>query len=157
MSELDTAHATEQSIAQHNDDPFLIFLTLSHDSLATPVRVVRNRKDVTSNGNLFKAYPFEIDMPTDGEEAPTARIAIANISREIGKTLERLIEPPLCLIQLALVSDPDNIERSWDEFSFTQVDWDAMRMQAQIQHLQYWNEPWPRKRVLPIYFPGMFA
>lgn len=156
MSELTSDAATAQAVAQHADDPFLIFLTLSHPTLAEPIRIVRNRKNVVSNGNTFLAYPFEVELPTDGEEAPTAQIAIANISRRIGQTLEKLIEPPTCLIQIALASTPDVIERSWDEFSFTQVSWDAMRMTATIQQLQYWDEPWPRKHILPSGFPGLF-
>lgn len=157
FGELTSTDALAESIAQHQDDPFLVLLTLSHDSLSEPIRIVRNRKAITSRGNSFLAYPFEVELPTDGEEVPSARITIANISRTIGKTLEKLVEPPSCLIEIVLASTPDTVERSWDEFSFTQVSWDAMRMTATIQQLAYWDEPWPRKKVLPIHFPGLFA
>lgn len=156
-TELTSATAVEQATLQHADDPFLILLTLSHATLADPIRIVRNREDVVSRGNTYTAYPFQIELPTDVEETPSARITIANVSRRIGKALEALIEPPECLIELVLASTPDDVERSWDEFSFTQATWDAFRMTGTIQQLAFWDEPWPRKRATPRGFPGLFG
>ena len=157
MTELVSDAAVEQATAQHADDPFLVLLTLSHDTLAEPIRIVRNRKAITSRSNTYLAYPFEIELPTDGEESPSARITVANVSRSIGYALEALVEPPECLIEIVLASTPDTVERAWDEFSFTQATWDAFRMTATIQQLAFWDEPWPKKFIRPNNFPGMFA
>ena len=156
MTELTSAQAVVQATAQHADDPFLVLLTISHATLADPIRIARNRQAVVSNGNTFLAYPFEISLPTDVDDSAQARITVANITRRIGQALERLVEPPDVLIELVLASTPDTIERSWDQFSLTDVTWDAMVMTATVQQLAYWDEPWPRKRVTPRGFPGLF-
>jgi len=36
--------------AQETDEIFLILLTISHDDLAEPIRVVSNNENITSNG-----------------------------------------------------------------------------------------------------------
>jgi hypothetical protein len=156
MSALDSDDAREQALAQHNDDPFLVLLTLSHATLAEPIYIVCNRQKLVSRGNTYLAYPFQIELPTDGDEAPQARITIANVSREIGSALEKLITPPLALIEIVLASAPDDVERSWDQFELSGVTWDAMRMTATLQHRQVWAELYPRYRVTPKDFPGLF-
>lgn len=156
MTELVSAEATRQATAQHSDDPFLVLMTLTHATLADPIRIVRNRKNIVSNGNTFIAYPFEIDLPTDTAESPQARITVANVSRSIGRALEALIEPPDCAIELVLASTPDTIERSWSSFQLTDASWDFKSVVGTLQQLGYWDEPWPKQRVTPTKFPGMF-
>lgn len=157
MPSLDSDGARAQALAQHNDDPFLVLLTLTHDTLATPIYVVRNREKIESRGNSYLAYPFEIELPTDNDEAPYAKITISNVSREIGYALEKLVTPPVALIEIVLASAPDDVERSWDDFELSQVSWDAMRMTGTLSQRQVWSEFYPRYRVTPKDFPGLFA
>jgi hypothetical protein len=156
MPALSTEAAREQAVAQHSDDPFLVLLTLTHETLDEPIYVVRNREPVVSNGRTFIAYPFEIELPTDTDEAPQARITIANVSRRIGRALEKLVTPPMAKIELALASSPDVIERTYEGFEISNVSWTATQMTATLQVRHYWDEPWPRKRVTPSKFPGLF-
>lgn len=156
MTELTSAEATRQATAQHADDPFLVFMTIDHATLSEPIRIVRNLEDVTSNGNLFTAYPFQLQLATDGEDNPTGRITVANVSRDIGRALEALIEPPTVTIELALASTPDTIERSWSQFELSDAAWDAFRVTGTLQQQAYWDEPWPKLRVTERNFPGMF-
>lgn len=156
-TELASDDAVAQATAQHADDPFLARITLTHSSLATPIRIVRNRKAITASGNQFLAYPFEVELPSDVEDVPQARITIANISRRIGKAIEQMVEPPNCLLELALASTPDTVERAWADFSMTTVTYDAFRMTATILRQQFWQEPWTKRRVVPARFAGMFA
>lgn len=156
MPALDTDAARAQALAQHNDDPFLVLLTLTHATLAETIYVVNNRQKLVSRGNTYIAYPFTIDLPTDNDEAPQARITIANVSRAIGYALEKLITPPLALIEIVLASSPDHVERSWDQFELTGVTWDAMRMTGTLRHREVWSEYYPRYRVTPKDFPGLF-
>lgn len=156
MSELTTAPAITQAVAQHSDDPFIVLLTVDHATLPTPIYIARNRENIVSRGNKYLAYPFQISLPTDSDNAPQARITVANISRLIGQALERCVYPPTCTIELVLASTPDTVERSWDDFSITQVSWDAFRVTATLEVLGYWDEPWPGVFMTPKDFPGMF-
>lgn len=156
MSELANAAGTTAAIAQHSDDPFIVLLTLTHATLSTPIYIARNRENVVSRGNTYLAYPFQISLPTDNDNAPQAKITVANVSRAIGDALERCVYPPNCLIELILASDPGTVERSWDQFSFSQAQWDAFRITATLEQLGYWDEPWPGVFMTPQEFPGMF-
>lgn len=156
MSELTSAEATRQATAQHNDDPFLVLLTLDHETLTAPIRIVRNRQDVISRGDTYIAYPFTITLAGDTEEAPSARVTVSNVARSIGKALEQLITPPSATIEIVLASTPDTVERTWSNFQLLDVSWDAFRITGTLGVQEYWNEPWPKIRVTPTRFPGLF-
>jgi hypothetical protein len=156
---LATDQARRQARAQHADDPFIVLLTIDHDDLPAdlkPLRIARNREAVVSRGHTFIAYPFAIEEPGDGDEQPKAAISIGNVSRRIGKAIEAIQTPPTCLIEIVLASDPDTVERSWEEFTFTEVSWDAFQMRAVLEHVEYWDEPWPYKRATERRLPGLF-
>jgi Domain of unknown function (DUF1833) len=155
-SALSTELATEQAIAQHADEPFLVLLTIEHDTVAAPFRFVRNRTAVVSRGQEFLASHFEIDLPGDGDEAPRARITVANVDRRIGQAMQALVTPPTCLIELVLASTPDIVERAWAQFVLDEVTWDAFAVQGTLSRITYWDEPWPYIRVTPQRFPGLF-
>lgn len=62
----------------------LILLQIDHPELTTPVRVVNDTQDITSNGNLFIAFPFACTLPDDFEnQLPRARIIIGNAGRDL--------------------------------------------------------------------------
>ena len=62
----------------------LVLLEINHSSLSTPVRVVNDMQDITSNGNLFVACPFRYVLPDDFEnQLPKARLAVDNIGRDL--------------------------------------------------------------------------
>ncbi len=71
-----------------NESP-LVCLEISHAGLSVPVRVVNDNADLTSNGNLFIAAPFECILPDDMEnQLPKAKLAIDNIGRGLVYWLE---------------------------------------------------------------------
>lgn len=153
---LTTDLATEQAIAQHADDAFPVLLTISHPTLKEPYRFVRNRVPVTSRGQLFLASHFEIELPGDGDEVPKATLTVANVDRRIGQTLQAMVTPATCLIELVLSSTPDEVERSWGQLSLTEATWDAFTVQGILSRVAYWDEPFPFIRVTPARFPGLF-
>jgi hypothetical protein len=153
---LSTELATEQAVGQHTDEAFLVLLTITHPTVATPFRFVRNRIGVTSRGNEFLASHFEVELPDDAGEVPQARITVANVDRRIGLTLQALVGPPDVLIELVLASTPDVVERAWSQFQLVEATWDALTVQGTLSRISYWDEPWPFIRVTPKGFPGLF-
>jgi len=156
VSQLVTGPAVEEVRSQFQDDPILALLTLDHETLATPVYVVNNRRNIVSRGNVYIAFPMTIEMPTDSDDVPTARISISNVSRVICNALEGINTPPTLMIELVLASSPDTVERSWEDFELTDVSWDALRITGTIQHRRMWDELYPRYRTTPRDFPGLF-
>lgn len=67
----------------------LILLQIDHPELSAPVRVVNDTENITSNGNLFIAFPFSCTLPDDFEnQLPRARISISNVGRDLMFWLE---------------------------------------------------------------------
>ena len=67
----------------------LILLEINHPDLDAPIRVVNDTTDITSNGNLFLAFPFNCILPDDYENRlPRARLSISNVGRDLMQWLE---------------------------------------------------------------------
>lgn len=67
----------------------LILLVINHVDLDTPIRVVNDTQNITSNGNEYVAYPFKFILPNDYEnQLPKAKIAIDNVGRELMEWIE---------------------------------------------------------------------
>lgn len=92
---------------------FLELLTITGGGIASPVRLVNDTRNVTSDGDLFLACPFQVVLPKDAsKEVPRAQIRMDNVGREIGQELEAL-EPGAELIgkiQIVYRSTPNVIE-----------------------------------------------
>lgn len=62
----------------------IVLLTINHDALPEPVRVVNDTQEITSNGALFLACPFRCELPDDFEgQLPRARLAVDNVGRDL--------------------------------------------------------------------------
>ena len=65
--------------SQNSTDPFLTLITLEHPNFASTVYLVNNSEDITSNGQLFTAFPVEITIPADdGQTEKRAQIVFDN-------------------------------------------------------------------------------
>lgn len=91
----------------------LVLLEVTHDALASPIRIVQDNQDVTHNGNTFQAMAFEITLPNDPSTGmPQAQLAVDNVGREMVTWLEvaNFSLPTTVRIIQILRSDPDTIE-----------------------------------------------
>jgi len=158
MTELVSAAAKAQAVAQHADDPFLLLLTIDHADIADgPLYLANNREPVVSRGNTYVAFPLSVGLPTDSDQAPEARVTASNFDRRLGRALESITTPAECTIELVLASTPDTVERSWGGLSFTAAAITAETVSVGLSHINYWDQAWPRKRITPKGFPGLFA
>lgn len=93
----------------------LVLLEINHASLTTPVRVVNDMQDLTSNGNLFIACPFRYVLPDDFEnQLPKARLAVDNVGRDLMYWIETSAGGNGSTVKMMQVmrSRPDTIEWS---------------------------------------------
>src|SRR5579885_2175455 len=81
--------AARQAVnAQETGEVFLLLLTLDHDELAAPIRVVNNTVDIVSRGNTYIAYPFQLELPAeDADQISSVRLSIDNVDRTIVQSL----------------------------------------------------------------------
>lgn len=147
----------QAAFLQDTDEAVLVLLTIAHDDINPSIRVVNNTVDITSNGNLFTAFPFDITLPDEKEQgAPGARLTIDNVSREIAEAIRLISTPATITIEIIRAVDPDTIEQAWSAMGLRNVKWDMFKMSGTLLFELIEIEPFPALQFSPAFFPGLF-
>jgi hypothetical protein len=142
--------------AADTDEVWLLLLTIEHPTLATPLRFVNNLESVTSRGNLYQAFPFEIELPgQDPESIGEARVKLDNIDRSIVASLRAMTVPPTATFEIILASQPDVIEASFEGLTLRNTDYDALSVRGVLRFEDIVSEP-VSVQMTPGRFPAMF-
>lgn len=142
--------------AQASSDVWLVLLTLSHATLATPIRLANNNEDVVSRGNTFIAFPFEVELPgEDPDQPPKAMLRIDNVDRRVVQTIRSIVAPPTVTLEVILASAPDNVEVSFTNMTLRNAQYDASTVSGELTFDAIYTEP-VSLTMTPNRFPGMF-
>jgi hypothetical protein len=156
MRTLSSAALASGNAAQ-TDEVWLALVEITHDDLVTPIRVVNNTEDITSNGNTFVGYPFDIVLTDDVDDSPpTASIEIDNVDRDILDTIRTITTAPDVKIQIILASQPDTIELEIDGMQLVNVEADATTIQGNLQFTNILDQKFPQFSFVPSLFPALF-
>ena len=148
--------ALASAFSQQTDDVWLVLLTITHPSLTTPLRFVNNYESVTSGGDLYIAFPFEIEFPgQDPDSAGEARITIDNIDRQIVTTIRSISSPPEVTLEVILAATPNTIEASFSGMVLRDVTYDVQKVTGTLRFEDIMSEPLS-VQMTPQRFPGMF-
>jgi hypothetical protein len=61
-----------------------ILLQIDHPELSSPIRVINDTINLTSNGFEYIAFPFEVTLPDDFEnKLPKATLSISNVGKDL--------------------------------------------------------------------------
>lgn len=158
MSRTLSSLAKQAIHAQETGEVFLLLLTLSHASLAQPIRVANNLENVTSNGNTFTAFPFTIVLPQEQEDQPPRmRLVIDNVDRTIVTALRNLTSPPTIQLDVVLASQPNTLEASFPGFSLRQAQYDQLVVEGELTLEEIVLEPFPEGSFDPQNFAGIYG
>lgn len=147
----------QSAFADATGDVWLVLLTISHPDLADDIRVVNNTEQITSNGQVFLSFPFEINLPDEKDDAPSrAKLTIDNVSREIGQTIREITTPPQITIEVIRAEDPEFIEVSWPNFWLRNVSFNANQVRGDLVLEDFTDEPYPAGTFVPSAFGGLF-
>lgn len=72
---------------QGSEHVLLAFVTVEHENLREPIRVVNDVTDYVLDGNTYQGLLFGFKMLPDGDEVPSTDIVIQNVDRRIGRAL----------------------------------------------------------------------
>lgn len=136
----------------------LILIEINHEELTQPVRVVNDMQDVTSNGNIYVAYPFTCILPDDYEnQLPKARLVIDNIGRDLMFWIETTGggQNSTCTFRQILRSNPNLVE--WEiTMSLFNVQVTMESVSAELGFENLFNKPAITRRYRPDTAPGIF-
>lgn len=144
--------------AQDTGNGLLVLLTIDHDDLAQPIRVVNNQVDVSSRGDLFTAFPFDIVLPEDEPDvAQVARLILDNISREITQAIRTISSAATVLVEVVQLKDPEAVEIAYPSLNLRNVRWDSTRVTGDLMSDDLHLEPCPGHHFSPTDFPGILG
>ena len=147
----------ESAFGEATDAVWLELITVDHNDLAESLRFVNNLENITSNGNIFTAWPFRLTMPRDSEESPpSARLIIDNVSQEIAAAIRQIPTPASFTVQVVEAGTPDNVEVEHSGMSLKDVVITARIIQMTIGLDDLRTEAFPADSFGPTYFKGLF-
>ena len=95
-------------------------------------------------------------MPDSIDDAPgLASFRIDNVSRESAEAIRLITSAPDVTIELVRQDDPDTIEWNWPPMKMTNVRWDALTVEADLEFENLAREPYPFLTFSPAEFPGV--
>lgn len=143
--------------AQNTEQVYLALLVISHADITT-LRFVCNTEDVTSGGNVYTAYPFDIRLPQERDDQPPQMpIIIDNVDRAIVDEIRTLTSAPDITLTMVLASSPNTLEYGPVEATLRNVKWDLGTITGDLQAEDLLNEPYPGYAFTPQTTPGLFS
>lgn len=107
----DAWHSDAQALAGRR--AALQLLEIDHPALGTPIRLVNDTDDVTSNGDDFTATAFQARLPDEPEQGlPRAVLDVDNVSRQVGDWVDQTAGGKGATFRFMEVrpDDPDTVE-----------------------------------------------
>ncbi len=152
----DISDELKQDAFSNESDLPLILLTISHPSLSEDICVVNNKLAITSNGQEYIAFPFDITLPDSKEDSqPSAKLTICNVSREIGQAIRSISTPPSVTITIVRQDTPDVIEAQFVGMRLNNVKYDMMTVTADLEFEDLTREEYPSLKFSPSIFKGI--
>jgi hypothetical protein len=145
--------------AQQTNDVIVPLLTIEHPELEPEdtLYFALNTENVISRGIPFLAFPFDIIVPDDSDDAPPqAILTVSNLDRQMTDFLEMSITPPTITIEIILIDTPDIIERSWSGLTLRVVKYNRENISGALTYEKMDSEGFPKGIFSPTHFPGMF-
>lgn len=154
---------------QEEDEALICFLTITHAMISEPVRVCSDTVDYVWGGNTFIGFPFDLQLLSDNDDPPTAKLSIQNVDQKIGEAVQLLDSPARLRIDVLAASwfNPSATPRvaisgtptpdyTADKLFLTNVKADALAVTADIVSWNYTQEIWPGIRATQDRLPGLF-
>lgn len=156
MSRSLSSPALESAFAQETGEVWLVLCTITHPSLPTPLRFVNDMQSLTSRGNLYQAFPFEVEFPEeDVDSAGEARIVLDNIDQSIVKAIRAMSGAPEITLEVVLASNPDQVEAQFPGMALRDARYDVARVTGTLRFEDITTEP-ISVEMTPQRFPGLF-
>lgn len=145
-----------QLFSQESNDPYLILLTLSHETF-DDIYLVNNTVEITSQGRTFIPFPFKLKPSVDdGESAREVTIEFDNVSLELIEEIRSVTSPIAVKVEMILASIPDDIQNTLEDMVIQGLTYNKTRIVARLILDNFLNSEMTSERYTPSNFPGLF-
>lgn len=143
-------------LAQETGETLIVLLTITHGSLAQPIRATSDAVDTVSRGETYQRFPFDVSLgEEDGERPPRAQLQISNVDRRIIESLRNMAEPPTVSIEVIAASDLDTLIAGPWEFVLEEAQADAATVTGTLVYDDFLSAPYPSQAMTPSLTPGV--
>jgi hypothetical protein len=155
---------------QETQETLLVFLTIFHRSLFEPIRVVSDAVNYVLDGNTYIGFEFEINLLSDSEGMPRARLTVQNVDKKIGRAIIASVDPVRLNIEVIAASnfdltaeprtelDAGNTPRIYTAkyLRLADVEGDELQLTGTIRSWDYMQEQFPAVRATEDRFPALY-
>ncbi len=160
MSRTISPEGLKAILAERTGDVICEAITIIHESLAEPVRLVSNTEPIEYGGHTYQPFPLRITLAPDVEDyMPVVQVVIDNIHRDLIANIRSWDSPPDVGLEVFRIDTDRKLTREIgaDMFSLRSVVWDAHVIQAWLAYeYDVLNEPAVKDRFTPNIAPGLF-
>jgi Domain of unknown function (DUF1833) len=146
--------------ASETGEVLLALVTIDSPSIVGgPLRVVQDLQNITSNGNVYSAFPFEIRLANDDDQGPAKiTLTLDNIDRTMAAAIKGIPpqDPPSVTVEIVVASAPNTVEITMSGLTLKNVTGDAFRIDGELWMDEEDLLPFPEGSFTPTYFPGLF-
>lgn len=111
---------------QEPDEQFMELIEIDHDDMTVPLRFCNDKANITSNGDVYTAFPFSISLPSDEEDRiGEVQLIIVVLDQVIQTEVRALSTSPDITLSVITRSAPNTIEAGPFAFTVTSVEFDG--------------------------------
>lgn len=137
----------------------LVLLQVDHEALSEPIRVVCDNQAISSLGETYVAFAFDITLPDDySGRLPKATLSLDNVGRELTRWLEASGggRGATCTIRLVRRAAPNVIEyETTMELSNLHIGW--IKVEGELGFEDLLNRPAVQLQYRQDTAPGLFV
>ncbi len=143
--------ALQALLKQEMDEQFVEIIKIDHAELASPLRFVRDTQNITSGGDVYTAFTFQISLPPDDDQnPPSLDLIIAAVDQQIPSIIRSLTSAPTVDYSIIRVSTPDTIEVGPIPFVVDNVEMSHLEVRLKLGfHRNFLNEQFPKDLFAP--------
>ena len=154
---------------EDSEEILLVFLTIFHQNLYEPIRVVSDPENFILDGNEYQGFEFSISLLSDGDNPPRANLSMQNIDKKIPTSILASTEPIILNIEVIPISefdegefprialnDPVKREYRAKYLRLTDVTGNGIQINGTMRSWDYTQESWPALRATEDRFPALF-
>lgn len=153
--------------AQETGEVVITLVRIEHDDLDGALLLSSDPTEMLSENPLvygtvhggedYIFCPMEILLPDDiDERAPTARLMIANVGRELVAAVRSVLTPAEVTVFCVLASAVDDVEIEWAPLDLRGVQYNAETITIEIGEDAMDTEPFPARTFSASGFPALF-
>lgn len=154
---------------QESREALIVFLTFHHDNLHEPLRIVSDPENFILDGNEYQAFNFDLNLPSDNDGPPRAKLTIVNIDERIGRAILASTAPIRLDIEVVALSEfnlsefprtekevPSARVYKASHLRLIEVTGNVVQVTGTIASWDYTQESWPAPRATEDNFPALF-